>query len=307
MTRRRFVASTKPASVIGRRFAALLAVSTLAWTDPAWALGPQSGMPPTASDQGPKQGPDALLDKVGIVQKLGQKLPLDLRFTDSENREVVLGELIGERPVVLALVYYECPMLCTMVLNGMLRMMNVLKFDAGTEYDVITVSIDPRETPLLAADKKKVYLDRYRRPGAEEGWHFLVSDQESIQALSDALGYSYAYDPETDQFAHGSAIMVLTPEGRLSRYFYGIDYSPVDVRLALVEAASERIGSITDAILLACFQYDPMEGTYSLTIMRVLRVIGVLTVLGIVGFIVANLARERRRRRVAGASVGSST
>lgn len=264
----------------------------------AWALGPKSGQPPAreSSDQGLKQGPDALLDRVGIAQKLGEKLPLDARFTSSKGEATTLGDLMGDRPVILALVYYECPMLCTMVLNGMLKMMNVLKFDVGKEYDVITVSIDPRETPLLAAEKKQVYLERYRRRGAEEGWHFLVGDEENVAALAEGVGFEYAYDETTDQFAHGSAIMVVTPDGRLSRYFYGIQYSPVDLRFALIEASSGQIGSLTDAILLTCFQYNPLDGTYSFAIMRVIRLAGVVTVLLIVGFVATNLLKERGKR-----------
>lgn len=263
----------------------------------AWALGPKSGQPPTRNEDpnGPKQGPDALLEQVGVDQRLGESLPLDLTLTDSTGVERRLGDLVGERPVILSLVYYECPMLCTMVLNGMLRVMNVLRFDAGKEFDVITVSIDPRETPALAADKKAIYLDRYRRETADEGWHFLVGDQAAIARLADAVGFSYAYDETTDQFAHGSAIVVATPEGRIAKYFYGIDYSPVDVRLALVEAANERIGSLTDAILLSCFQYDPLTGKYSLVVMRVIRWLGAATVLGLLAFIVMQTRRDRRR------------
>lgn len=262
----------------------------------ALALGPKSGQPPVAQEgSGPVQGPDSLLEKVGITQKLGEQLPMDLRFTDSTGKTQRLGDLMGDRPVVLAMVYYECPMLCTMVLNGMLRVLNVLKFDVGKELDVITVSIDPRETPELAADKKKMYIDRYRREGAAEGWHFLVGEESQVASLADAIGFEYAYDEETDQYAHGSAIMVLTPDGKLSKYLYGIDYSPVDLRLALVEAASERIGTLSDAVLLACFQYDPLEGKYSLAIMNLIRIAGLVTVLGIGIFIVINLLRERRR------------
>lgn len=285
-----------------RRIAAgaVLGLMGLALTaQPAAALGPKSGVPPQPGEEraeGPKQGPDALLDRVGIAQRLGATLPLETRFTTSEGERVALGDLLGERPAILALVYYECPMLCTMVLNGMLRMLNVLKFDVGKELDVVTVSIDPRETPALAADKKRMYLERYRREGAEQGWHFLVGDQASVSTLAEAVGFEYAYDEETDQFAHGSAIMVVTPDGRLSKYFYGIDYSPVDVRLALIEAASERIGSLADAIILACFQYDPMEGRYSLAIMRVVRLAGVATVLALLGFVLFHVLRDRRRK-----------
>lgn len=283
-----------------RRFsisAALAALAVLAAVPAAHALGPKSAQPPKAPEGASQAASDKVLAEVRIDQRLGQEVPLELEFTDAAGNRRALGDLIGERPVVLALVYYECPMLCTMVLNGMLRMLNVLKFDAGKEFDVITVSIDPRETPALAAQKKKKYLDRYRRDGAEQGWHFLVGEQPEIRALAEALGYHYAYDETTDQFAHGSAIMVLTPEAKISRYFYGIEYSPIDVRLSLVEASDEGIGSLTDAILLSCFQYNPLDGKYSLAVMRLVRTAGVLTVLGILFFILISHLRERRRPR----------
>ena len=241
------------------------------------------------------------LTSVDVEQLLGQQVSLNLSFTNSEGQKVKLDDLVNERPVILAMVYYECPMLCTMVLNGLLRMMNVLKFDAGKEFDVIVVSIDPRETAVLAANKKREYIKRYKREGADKGWHFLVGEPSNISALAKSVGFRYTYDERTEQYAHGSAIMVLTPQGLLSKYFYGIDYSPRDVRLALVEAADEKIGSIFDGILLRCFHYDPLEGKYSVAIMGVLRLAGVLTVLGILGFIGFNVLRERRRVRRASA------
>lgn len=281
------------------RFRRAFALSTftfvLGLSVQGWALGPKSAQPPKpkTSDES-AQADDAIIAKVGITQRLGETLPSDLAFTNSKGEPVVLGDLLGTRPAVLALVYYECPMLCTMVLNGLMKTLNALQFDAGKEFDIITVSIDPRETPELAAQKKKQYLDRYRRPTAEEGWHFLVGNASSVEALAEAVGFSYAYDPETDQFAHGSSIMVVTPEAAISRYFYGIKYSPVDLRLSLVEASKEKIGSFTDAILLTCFQYDPLSATYSLAIMRVVRIVGILTVLGLAAFVGVSLLREQR-------------
>lgn len=272
--------------------AAQLASAPLA---PAWALGPKSGQPPKPKTQAPGRE-DELIAKVGITQRLGAPVPQQLELTDSSGRKVALGDLIGQRPVVLALVYYECPMLCTLVLNGLMKTLNAMEFDAGREFDVVTVSIDPRETAELAATKKKVYLDRYRRPTAEQGWHFLVGDEANVKALAEGVGFRYEYDPETDQFAHGSAIMVVTPDGLLSRYFYGIKYSPVDLRLSLVEASKEAIGSFTDAILLTCFQYDPLTATYSLAIMQIVRLVGVLTVLGLAAFVISSVVRERGAR-----------
>ncbi len=244
-----------------------------------------------------KQGPDDLLDKIGIEQKLKAELPLDAVFTNDKGEEVKLGELFQGRPVILAIVYFECPMLCTMILNGMLRMLKVLKFDVGREFDIVTVSIDHRETPALAHEKKTQYLKRYQREGADQGWHFLVGAQDQIKRLSDTVGYKYAYDKETDQYAHGSAIMVVTPKGKLSKYFYGIEYSPRDVRLAIVEAADEKIGSLVDEVLLYCFKYNPQEGKYSVVVMNVMRLAGGITILGILGFIFFNLLRDRRGRR----------
>ena len=278
-----------------RRRTVIILVALALWAsspiESVWALGPKSAIPPTKSEG---RGADAVLDSVGVTQKLGDSIPLDLEFTDSEGHKKPLRSFIGRRPVVLALVYYECPMLCTMVLNGLLRTMNVLRFDAGKEFDVITVSIDPRETSALASDKKRVYLERYRRAGASEGWHFLVGDQDEIKKLADAVGYHYVYDKETDQFAHGSMITVLSPTGKISKYLYGIDFSPRDLRLSLVEASSERIGSFTDAILLSCFQYNPSEGRYSLAVLNIIRFVGILTVLGIIAFIVVSRVHERR-------------
>lgn len=259
----------------------------------AWALGPKSGIPPTADDK--NNSADAILGQVTIEQKLGETVPLDLAFTQSSGEKVALKDLVGERPVVLSLVYYECPMLCTMVLNGLLRALNVVKFDVGKEFDVLTVSIDPRETAALAQEKKGVYLDRYRRSGAKDGWHFMVGDQASISELSQAVGFNYVYDEETDQYAHASGIVVLTPEGKISKYLLGIDYSPRDLRFSLVEASKDRIGSWTDAILLSCFQYNPSEGRYSLAVLNIVRLVGILTVLAILSFIIISRIHERRR------------
>ncbi len=278
----------------------LTAIAVFVAASPAWGLGPKSGQPPKGSvNEESRQ--DALIERVGIDQKLGAQVPLGLRFTTAEGKDIALGDLIGERPVVLVLAYYECPMLCTLVLNGLLRAMNVLEtFDVGREYDVLTVSIDPRETAALAADKKAGYLGRYRREGAAEGWHFLVGEQEPVTALAEAVGFRYVYDEATDQFAHGSAVMVLTPGGKVSKYHFGQEFSPFDLRMSLVEAAKTRIGGLSDVVLFLCFQYNPLDGTYSFAIMRFLRVVGVLTVIGILAFIGFSLRRDRVARSARG-------
>jgi protein SCO1/2 len=234
--------------------------------------------------------------EVGIDQKLDHQVPLDLTFHDSAGRPVALKDLIHDRPVILNLVYYRCPMLCTEVLNGLVRTLRAVPMSAGREFDIITVSIDPRETHDLAASKKSAYVGRYDRAGADEGWHFLTGDAENVRRLADAVGFRYEYQPDSDQFAHASGIMVVTPKGRLARYFYGIDYAPRDVRLALVEAADHRIGSPVDQLLLLCLHYDPLTGKYGLAIMNIIRFTAVLTVLALTTFIVRMIRNERTAR-----------
>jgi protein SCO1 len=194
--------------------------------------------------------------------------------------------------VILSLVYHECPMLCSEVLNGLLSSLRVLKFDVGREFDVLTVSFNPREDSALARSAKESYLKRYKRPGAEAGWHFLIGDQASIDRLTKAVGFRYTYDSQKNQFAHASGIMVLTPQGRLSRYFYGIEFAPRDLRLGLVEASQNKIGSVADQVLLFCYHYDPVTGKYGFVIMTAARILGVLFVIGLGMFIAVMLHRE---------------
>jgi protein SCO1/2 len=231
--------------------------------------------------------PKALRD-VKIEQKLNQQLPLDLTFRDESGQEVKLGQYFGTKPVVLALVYYSCPMLCTQVLNGMVTSFRVLPFQIGKEFEVVTVSFDPRETNADAAKKKQVYLDylpEKMRAGARDGWHFLTGDPNNIERLTDAVGFHYRYDEATKQFAHASGIMLTTPQGKLSRYFYGIEYAPRDLRLGLIESSENKIGSPVDQLLLYCYHYDPATGTYGAEIMKVMRVAGVITVLAILAML----------------------
>jgi protein SCO1/2 len=236
-----------------------------------------------------------VLKRVDIEQKLGAQIPLDLKFRDESGREVRLGEYFAKgRPVALTLVYYECPMLCNQVLNGAVGAFQGLSFTAGREFEVVTVSFDPREGPDLAARKKESYLKRYKREGAEAGWHFLTGDKASIDALADAVGFRYAWDEQSQQFAHASAVMVATPGGRLSHYFYGIDYAPRDLKLAFVEASEGKVGSPVDSLLLYCYHYDPAAGRFA-PVMAVMRAAGVLTVFGLAALILCLVRRSRRR------------
>ncbi len=237
------------------------------------------------------------IEGVGIDQRLEAPIPLDATFVDSEGKTVRLGDLLRGKPVILTLVYYRCPMLCNLVLEGLLSTLRPLTMSVGDEFDVITVSFDASEGPELAAAKRRAYLDSYERTGAESGWHFLTGDQAAIDALTQAVGFRYRWDEETQQFAHGSAIVVLTPEGLVSRYFYGIEFQPRDLRLGLVEASRGEIGSAVDQILLLCFQYDPATGRYGFVINGFIRGAGLLTVLMLAIFITRTLLHERRQRR----------
>ena len=243
----------------------------------AWGQGMHQGgqgiMSPPASVRPPG------LKNVGIRQNLNQQIPADLVFTDDLGRQVKLGDYFGQKPLILNLVYFTCPMLCGEELAGLESALRVLKFDVGKEFEVITVSFDPKDTPEAAAKKKEMILSRYKRTGAENGWHFLVGQQNSIDKIAKAVGFEYEYDAQTQQFAHSTAIMVLTPQGKIAQYYYGIDYPPKDLRLALVAASQEKIGNVVDELLLYCYHYDPEKGKYSATVMRILRLMGVATLL----------------------------
>ncbi|HMO80532.1 MAG TPA: SCO family protein [Pyrinomonadaceae bacterium] len=239
------------------------------------------------------------LKKVGIEQRLGEQVPLDAVFRAEDGRDIPLRDLFGNgRPVILALVYYECPMLCNQVLNGLTGSLKGINLDIGKDFDVLAVSFDASENekPGLAANKKAGYLERYGRPGAESGWHFLTGDQNSIDRLTESVGFSYEWDDKSDQFAHASGIIILTPEGKVSRYFYGIDYAPRDVRLGLVDSAESRVGSVTDQLLLYCFHYDPSTGKYGFAVLSALRIAAVVTLIGMgaMGFIFWRRGRIRK-------------
>jgi protein SCO1 len=243
-------------------------------------------------------GLPAMVRGVGIDQNLNAQIPLELTFKDETGQTVRLGNYFRQKPVVLALVYYECPMLCNMVLNGLTTSMEHITLDLGRDYDVVTVSFNPRETWQLAAAKKANYVEKYKGKGTVEGWHFLTGQEENIKRLADAAGFHYKYDPISKQFAHASGIMVITPEGRIARYFYGIEYKPRDFRLGLVEASQHKIGSPVDAFMLFCYHYDPMTGKYGLVIANVTRVLGSATVIGLGMLLFVLIRRDRHRNDV---------
>jgi protein SCO1/2 len=243
-----------------------------------------------------------ILKEIGIDQKLNAALPLDLEFNDEAGGVVKLRQFFGPRPVVLALVYYGCPMLCTQVLNGLAGSLQGVPFAVGQDYEVVVVSFDPGETPAMAAERKHQFVRRYIRDVREANIHFLTGREASIKALAGAVGFRYAWDQATSQFAHPAAITVLTADGRVSRYLYGVEFAPRDVKLALVEASEGRIGTLVDQAMLFCYHYDPERGRYGFVIMNVVRAGGALTLLALVGSIVLSLRRERRRSSAAQAA-----
>jgi protein SCO1/2 len=237
--------------------------------------------------------PIPILQNVGIDQRIGQQLPLDLIFHDETGRNVALGSYFGSRPVVLTFVYYQCPMLCSQVLNGVVGGLLAVKLSAGQDFEIVTVSIDPRDTPASATEKRDMYLRRYGRAGAEKGWHFLTGDEPSIQALTKAAGFRYAWDPKIQQYAHASGIMVATPDGRLSKYLYGIEYTPKDLRLALVDSSEGKLGTIVDQVMLFCYHYDPATGKYGAVVQNMLRGGAALTLLLLGSFWLISWRRGR--------------
>jgi protein SCO1/2 len=237
----------------------------------------------------------AFLEEIGFDQRLGAQVPLDLPFTDSAGRPVKIGALLAEKPAILVLLYYKCTMLCPLILDGVVRVLKPLTFDPGKEFSVVVVSINPRETPDLAANRKELYVERYGRPGTADGFHFLTGEEPSIRALASAVGFRYREEPKRkDEFSHAAGIVLLTPKGQVARYYYGMDFSPRDVRLGLIEAAGNTIGSPVDQVLLLCYHYDPTTGSYGVAIMNLLRLAGFATVLCLGSFIVLMLRRDRR-------------
>jgi protein SCO1 len=267
-----------------------LAVALLAAS--AWGQMNNGLMSPPANTRPPR------LENVGIEQHLDAQVPPDLTFRDETGETVKLADYFGRKPLILNLVYYNCTMLCGEALAGLSSAMRLVKFDVGNEFDVVTVSFDPRETPEMAAAKKKDYVGRYGRPNAAAGWHFLTGQPDSINALTKVVGFQYQYDPKSNQYAHATAIMVLTPQGRISRYFYGVDFPPKDLRLGLVEASQGKIGNAVDAVLLYCYHYNPETGKYGAMVANILRLAAAATVLimGIFLFILWRLDLSVSRR-----------
>jgi protein SCO1 len=237
----------------------------------------------------------APLREIGFDQNLDKHIPLDTAFTDETGHAMKIGDYFGTRPVVMVFAYYDCPMLCTLVINGLASALDVLSLEPGKDFEIVTVSFDPRDTPATAAGKKAAYIARYKRPGPAVSWHFLTGEQASIDRLTRAAGFRYVWDKETKQFAHPTGVIVLTPDGRLARYLFGIEYGPRDLRYAIIEASNGKVGSAVDSLLLYCYHYDPMAGRYGVAIMRVVRIAAAATVLALGAFIVVMVRSERRR------------
>jgi protein SCO1 len=285
--------------IIGCLAIALLAVSAAAQINSGVMSPPANTRPPR-------------LENVGVQQHLDAQVPADLAFVDESAKAVKLGDYFGRKPLILNLVYFNCTMLCGEELAGLASAMRLLKFDVGNEFDVITVSFDPRETPAMAATKKADYVKRYGRPNAASGWHFLTGQAESINALTKAVGFDYQYDSKTHQYAHATAIMVLTPQGRISRYFYGVDFPPKDLRMGLVEASQQKIGNAVDAVLLYCYHYDPATGKYGAVIGNILRLGAAVTILFIGGLLIGlwrldRVAARRGEQALAGQTKARTT
>jgi protein SCO1/2 len=219
------------------------------------------------------------LKNVGIAQRLNEQIPPDLLFRDETGKQVRIGDYFGKKPLILSLVYFRCPMLCSEVLSGVEGSLKALNFNVGKEFDVLTVSFDPKDTPEAATEKKADIIRRYKRPGAADGWHFLTGSQDSIEKLTQAVGFTYEYDPKTDQFAHSTAIMILTPDGKIAQYYYGIEFPPKDIRLGLIQASQGKIGTLADEVILYCYHYDPKAGRYSAVISRIMQLAGGVTIL----------------------------
>jgi len=243
---------------------------------------------------------EAFLKEIAFDQKLGAQLPLDLPFTDETGKAVRLGEYFGQKPVLMLITYFNCTMLCPLLLDGLVRALRPISFDIGQQFTVLTVSINPRETPAIAASRKELYVQRYGRPGADRGWHFLTGTADAIAGLTQPIGFRFVYDKKKDEYAHASGIVIFTPEGKAARYLYGVEFSPRDMRLALIEAASGAIGNPVDQIMLYCFHYDPLTGKYGVVIMNVLRLAGSATVAVLGTFMFVMFRRDRRKSAPSG-------
>ncbi len=283
-----------------KRVLIAIALSSLSSLWPAVGRAQMAGAPAAGYKREPGMAASAIpapLREIGFDQHLGRRLPLDALVRAEDGRVAPLREYFGARPVVLVFAYYSCPMLCTQVVNGLASAVDVLSLEPGRDFDVVVLSFDPHDTPSAATAKKTAFLERYKRTGAGAGSHFLTADPPAIDQLTKAAGFRYVWDAPTNQFAHPTGVIVVTPDGRLGRYLFGIDYGPRDLRLALVEASAGHIGTAVDSLLLYCYHYDPMTGRYGFLVLRALRVAGVATVLALGAFIVVMVRRERRIAR----------
>ena len=255
----------------------------------------QSTTSATAPADAPPPGP---LPEVRFEQRLGEAVPLDASFLDETGKPVQLGDYFNGRPVVLVPVYFECPMLCPLILEGLVKGLKPLKFNPGDEFELVALSFDAEETPEVAATAKSRYIKQYGREDTAPGWHFLTGSEEQIRRVTDAVGFHYAYDAERDEYAHAAGVLILTPEGRLARYFFGIEYPPRDFRLALVEAAEDKIGSLVDQVLLYCYRYDPKTAKYTAVVMNMVRLGALATLVALGLFLTAAWRVERRLTRM---------
>jgi protein SCO1 len=259
------------------------------------SVAPITIKPTTARAQATLGG---VVSQVGFDQKLGAQLPLDLRFHDETGRELPLAELFGRRPVILAPVYFRCPLLCNQLLNGLTRSLKPVSLGAGRDFDVIAFSINPEETSEVASPKKAAYLEQYDRPGSDQGWHFLTGDQAAITGLAESIGFRYTFNPVTKLYAHAAGVVIVTPDGHLARYFYGIDFPPKELESELERAKQGRIGTPIGRLLLLCYDYDAATGKYTLSILRLIRVLGTTTAVALAGFMFVMFRREGKERRM---------
>ncbi|WP_437201409.1 SCO family protein [Planctomicrobium sp. SH664] len=252
--------------------------------------------------------PASPASEIGFDQHLGAQIPLELEFQNSSGEKVRLADYFGKKPVIITPVYYKCPMLCSLELNGLVRCLRAMKLDVGKDFDIVTVSISPEEKSPLANQKRKQYLAQYGREGAENGWHFLTGEQEPITKLCETVGFKSKFDPATQQYAHAAGIVICTPEGKISRYLFGVEFVPRDLRLAIVESSKGTVGTLTDQAMLFCYMYDPTRGKYGLAILNIIRTGGVVTLLALVTGVYQMLRRERLTSQppkvAAGASYG---
>ena len=255
------------------------------------------------SDAQPAMMKPPVLKDVGIDQLLNNQVPLDLEFKDETGRTVKLGEYFKGKPVVLSLVYYDCPQLCNLVLNGLMNVLKTLPMQPGKDFEAVTVSFDPKEKPELASQKRDTYLQKLANPDANNGWHFLTGEEEAIKLLTRSVGFRFVWDPFSKQYAHSSALIVITPEGKVSRYFYGFEFPPRDVRFGLLDASGGKIGSLADQIILYCYQYDPTRGTYNLVLMRLMRIFGGVTIVTLIALILF-LRHKTKKKEAAWAAQG---